>query len=122
MFDSIASALPHIRAGKLRAIAVAAKKRSSLLADVPTVDEAGVKGYSAHSWLGIFVPAGTPQPVIDRLHKELAAALKDAAVRDRFIANGFEPQSSTPEEFGRLVREEIEKWRPIVKMSGATAD
>jgi tripartite-type tricarboxylate transporter receptor subunit TctC len=72
--------------------------------------------------LGIFVPAGTPQPVIDRLHKELAAALKDAAVRDRFIANGFEPQSSTPEEFGRLVREEIEKWRPIVKMSGATAD
>jgi len=122
MFDSIASALPQIRAGKLRAIAVASKTRSPLLPDVPTIDEAGVKDYSAHSWLGIFVPAGTPRQVIERLQKELAAALAEPAVREKFIANGFEPQSSTPDQFGSLVREEIEKWRPIVKVSGATPD
>jgi tripartite-type tricarboxylate transporter receptor subunit TctC len=122
MFDSIASALPHIRAGKLRAIAVAGKTRSALLPNVPTIDESGLKGYNAHSWLGIFVPAATPKPIIERLQKELAAALKAPAVREKFIANGFEPQTSTPEEFGRLVRDEIEKWRPIVKMSGATPD
>ncbi len=122
MFDSIASALPHIRAGKLRALAVAAKTRSPLLPDVPTIDGSGLKGYSAHSWLGLFAPAGTPEPVVHRLRKELAAALKDPAVREKFIANGFEPQSSTPEEFRALVLDEIEKWRPIVKMSGATPD
>jgi tripartite-type tricarboxylate transporter receptor subunit TctC len=122
MFDSIASALPHIRAGKLRAIAVASKTRSALLPDVATIDESGVKGYSAHSWLGIFVPAGTPKPIIERLHRELAAALKEPPVRQKFIANGFEPQTSTPDEFGRLVRDEIDKWRPIVRMSGATPD
>lgn len=122
MFDSIASALPHIRAGKLRAVAVAGKTRSVLLPGVPTVDQSGLEGYSAHSWLGIFVPAGTPKPVIDRLQKELAAALKEPMVREKFVANGFEPQTSTPEEFGRLVREEIQKWRPIVRMSGATPD
>lgn len=122
MFDSIASALPHIRSGKLRAVAVASKTRSPLLPDVPTIDESGVKDYSAHSWLGIFVPASTPRPLIERLHKELAAALAEPAVREKFIANGFEPQSSTPEQLGSLVREEIDKWRPIVRKSGATPD
>jgi tripartite-type tricarboxylate transporter receptor subunit TctC len=122
MFDSIASALPHIRSGKLRAVAVASKTRSPLLPDVPTIDESGVRNYSAHSWLGIFVPAGTPSQLIERLHKELAAALAEPAVREKFIANGFEPQSSTPEQLGNLVREEIEKWRPIVRKSGATPD
>ena len=122
MFDSIASALPHIRSGRLRAVAVTSKTRSPLLPDVPTIDESGVKDYSAHSWLGIFVPAGTPPQLIGRLHRELAAALAEPEVREKFIANGFEPQSSTPEQLGRLVREEIAKWRPIVKKSGATPD
>src|SRR4051794_6585297 len=122
MFDSIASALPHIRAGKLRAIAVSSKTRSSLLPDVPTVDESGLKGYSAHSWLGIFVPSGTPRPIVERLQRELAAALEEPQSRARLQGAGFEPQSSTSAAFAQLVREEIEKWRPIVTMSGATAD
>jgi len=121
MFDSIASALPHIRAGKLRAIAVAAATRSPLLPDLPTVAES-LPGYSAHSWLGIFVPAGTPKPIVDRLQRDLAAVIEDPKARARLVEAGFEPKSSTSAEFSRLVAEEMAKWRPIVKISGATPD
>lgn len=121
MFDSIASALPHIRVGKVRAIAVAATTRSPLLPDLPTVAES-LPGYSAHSWLGIFVPAGTPKPVVDRLQRELAAAIDEPKARARLVEAGFEPKSSTSEAFAKLVREEMAKWAPIVKMSGATPD
>lgn len=120
-FDSIASALPHIRAGKVRAIAVAAATRSPLLPDLPAVAES-LPGYSAHSWLGIFVPAGTPKPVIDRLQREIALVVEDPKSRAKLLEAGFEPKSSTSEAFAKLVREEIDKWRPIVKMSGATPD
>jgi len=121
MFDSIASALPHIRAGKLRAIAVATDTRSPLLPDIPTVAET-LPGYSAHSWLGLFVPAGTPKAVVERLQRELVAAIEDPKVRGRLVEAGFEPRTSTPAEFAKLVREEMGKWAPIVRSSGATAD
>jgi tripartite-type tricarboxylate transporter receptor subunit TctC len=120
-FDSIASALPHIRAGKLRAIAVAAATRSPLLPDLPTVAEA-IPGYSAHSWLGVFVPAGTPKPVIDRLQREVALVVEDPKSRAKLMEAGFEPKSSSAEAFAKLVREEIDKWRPIVRQSGAKPD
>ncbi len=122
MFDSIASALPHIRSGKVRAIAAASSARSSLLPGVPTVAESALPGYSAHSWLGIFVPAGTPGDIIGRLQRDLDVAINDPKAQARLVDAGFEPKSSTPEEFAKLVREEIQKWRPIVKMSGATPD
>jgi tripartite-type tricarboxylate transporter receptor subunit TctC len=121
MFDSIASALPHIRSGKLRAIAVASNTRSSLLPDVPTVAES-LPGYSAHSWLGIFVPSGTPQSIIQRLQRDLVAAIDEPKAKARLIEAGFEPKSSTQEDFAKLVRDEMAKWRPVVKMSGATPD
>ena len=121
MFDSIASALPHIRAGKLRAIAVASNTRSSLLPNMPTVAES-LPGYSAHSWLGIFVPAGTPQSVVQRLQRDLVAAIDEPRTQARLVEAGFEPKSSTQEDFAKLVRDEMEKWRPVVKMSGATPD
>ena len=121
MFDSIASALPFIRGGKLRAIAVASNARSPLLPDVPTVAES-LPGYSAHSWLGIFVPAGTPQPIVEKLQRDLVAAIDDPKARARLVEAGFEPKSSTSAEFAKLVRDEITKWAPIVKMSGATPD
>jgi len=121
MFDSIASALPHIRAGKLRAIAVASNTRSSLLPNMPTVAES-LPGYSAHSWLGIFVPAGTPQSIVQRLQRDLVAAIDEPKTQARLVEAGFEPKSSTQEEFAKLVRDELEKWRPVVKMSGATPD
>ena len=121
MFDSIASALPFIRGGKLRAIAVASNARSPLLPDVPTVAES-LPGYSAHSWLGIFVPAGTPQPMVEKLQRELVAVINDPKTRARLVEAGFEPKSSTSEAFAKLVRDEITKWASIVKMSGATPD
>jgi len=121
MFDSIASALPHIRAGKLRAIAVASNTRSSLLPNMPTVAES-LPGYSAHSWLGIFVPAGTPQSIVQRLQRDLVAAIDEPKTQARLVEAGFEPKSSTQEDFVKLVRDEMEKWRPVVKMSGATPD
>ena len=121
MFDSIASALPHIRGGKLRAIAVASNMRSSLLPDVPTVSES-LPGYSAHSWLGIFVPAGTPSSIIRRLQRDVAAAIDDPKAQARLVEAGFEPKSSTPDALAKLVRDEMEKWRSVVKMSGATPD
>jgi tripartite-type tricarboxylate transporter receptor subunit TctC len=122
MFDSIASSLPHVRGGRVRAIAVASDTRSALLPKLPTVAESGLPGYRAHSWLGIFVPAGTPAPIVERLQRELAAVIDDANTRGRLEEAGFEPKSSTSEAFAKLVRDEIEQWRPIVKMSGATAD
>jgi tripartite-type tricarboxylate transporter receptor subunit TctC len=122
MFDSIASALPHVRAGKLRAIAVASTIRSPLLPGVPTVEESGIKGYSAHSWLGIFVPAATPPPILARLQRDIAAAIESPKAQARLVESGFEPKSSTSEAFARLVREEIAKWAPMVRMSGATPD
>jgi len=121
MFDSIASALPHIRAGKLRAIAVASNTRSSLLPNMPTVAQS-LPGYSAHSWLGIFVPAGTPQSIVQRLQRDLVAAIDEPKTQARLVEAGFEPKSSTQEDFAKLVRDEMEKWRPVVKMSGATPD
>jgi tripartite-type tricarboxylate transporter receptor subunit TctC len=122
MFDSIASSLPHVRGGRVRAIAVASDTRSALLPELPTVAESGLPGYRAHSWLGVFVPAGTPKPIVDRLQRELAAAIDDPKTRARLEDAGFEPKSSTSAAFAKLVHDEIEQWRPIVKMSGATSD
>jgi tripartite-type tricarboxylate transporter receptor subunit TctC len=122
MFDSIAASLPHVRGGRLRALAVTGTSRSPLLPDVPTLDESALKGYSAHSWLGIFVPAKTPEPIINRLQRAIAQTIADPATNQKFVAAGFEPRSSTPQEFAAFIRQEVVKWAPIVKYSGATAD
>ena len=122
MFDSIAASLPHVRGGRLRALAVTGTSRSPLLPDVPTLDESALKGYSAQSWLGIFVPAKTPEPIINRLQRAIAQTIADPATYQKFVAAGFEPRSSTPQEFAAFIRQEVVKWAPIVKYSGATAD
>lgn len=122
MFDSIVSALPHIRAGRLRALGVTATTRSPLLAQVPTIEESGLKGYSAESLLGIVAPAATPRPVIERLNRELVALLQEAPTRDKLIAAGFEPASSSVDELAQRMRADLAKWAPIVKASGATPE
>lgn len=122
MFDSIASAMPQIRAGKVRAIAVAAEKRASVLPEVPTVAESGLPGYRAESWLGVLVPARTPQPVVDRLNREIIALLADAKVRQTLVERGFEPQSSTSEQFIQRIRADLLAWAKVVKASGASVD
>nr|WP_047197209.1 tripartite tricarboxylate transporter substrate binding protein [Caldimonas brevitalea] len=123
MFDNLPSALPHIKAGKLKALAVTSGKRSEVLPDVPTVEEAGpVKGYEASSWFGLLVPAGTPAEVVQRLHQETAKALASPALKERLLAQGAIPSGIGPAEFAKLIGSETRKWAEVVKVSGAKVD
>jgi tripartite-type tricarboxylate transporter receptor subunit TctC len=122
MFDSIAATLPQIHAGKLKALAVASEKRSSVLPEVPTVAESGYPGFKAESWLGILAPARTPRPVVDRLSRELNVLLTEPATRQLLVEKGFEPQPGTPEQFADRIRSELEHWAKVVKASGAKVD
>ena len=115
-------ALPYVQAGRLRAIAVTGTKRSPLLPDVPTVSESGVPGYSVTSWYGVFAPAGTSREIIGKLNTDISAALKNADVTNKLTALGAEVATTTPEEFGRIVRDEIKKWAKVVQTSGATSE
>lgn len=122
MFDSIASSMPQIRAGKLKAIGVAADKRASVLPDVPTLAESGLPGYRAESLLGILVPARTPRPVVERLNREVAALLSDPKTRQTLIERGFEPLSSTPQQYAERIRADLATWAKVVKASGAQVE
>jgi tripartite-type tricarboxylate transporter receptor subunit TctC len=122
MFDSVASTLPHIRADKLRPIAVPTLQRVSVLPGVPTLDESGLAGYRAESWLGILAPAATPRPAVDRLNRELVAILADPDMRQLLTERGFEPQSSTPEQLAERIRADVVAWGKVVKASGATVE
>ena len=122
MFDAITTMAPNVRAGKLKALGTSGKARSTVLPEVPTVSEAGVPGYEAVIWLGIMAPAGTPKAVIDRLNAEITRATGSAEVKDAWLKQGATPMSMTPEEFGHFLREDIEKWARIVKLSGARTD
>lgn len=122
MFDNIVTTLPLARAGKLRALAVTTSTRSSAAPEIPTVAEAGVPGYDANAWFGVFAPSGTPPAVINRLHTEIVKIVKLPDVRDRFLALGGEPVGSTPAEFAAFFRNEVAKWGKVVKESGARAD
>lgn len=114
--------LPNVNAvlqsGGARALAVTSEKRMAALPDVPTVAEAGVTGYAPSGWLALLAPRGTPKPIIARLHQELAAAIADPVVRDRFSELGAEPTASTPEELARFISAEIAKWREIITKAG----
>lgn len=120
MFATIPSVIPHIRAGKLRAIAVSSLKRSRSLPDVPTVAEKGFAGFSAGSWFGFFAPKGTPAPVIALLNKSVNDALP--SLEAQMIREGADPVGGTPEQFGKFTRQEYDKWKVIVRESGATAE
>ena len=121
-FDNIPPAIPHVRSGKLRALAVTASKRSNLLPELPTVAEAGLPGFDVSAWFGMLVPAATPRPVVQRLHGEIVKALGDPALRERLEALGFEVIGSTPEEFAARIGTETTRWARIIKESGAKAD
>jgi tripartite-type tricarboxylate transporter receptor subunit TctC len=118
LFTSIPSVLPQITARKLKPLAVSTAKRSSALPDIPTVDEAGLRGYNASSWYGLFAPAGVSKNVLTVLSREIVKIMQVQEVRDRFAAEGFEPVGNSPEEFARFMREEITKWGNIVKAAG----
>ena len=122
MFPSLFTALPHVKAGKLRAMAVAGPKRSALLPDVPTLKEAGVDGVDVQQWYGFFAPAKTPKPIIDQLNKALNQVLADKEIIKRMEDHGADVETSTPEQFGALVKSELVKWKGVVQRAKLTAD
>ncbi|HEX7789177.1 MAG TPA: tripartite tricarboxylate transporter substrate binding protein [Afipia sp.] len=121
MFDNLPSAIAHIRSGSLRALAVTTTERSPELPDVPTVAET-VKGYEASAWFGIGAPAKTPKPIIDKLNAEVNAILNEPAMKARLAELGGVPLTGTPEDFGRIIASETEKWAKVVQFAGARVD
>ena len=122
MFSGFSAAMPHIKSGKIRALAVTGVKRSPALADVPTIAEQGFPGVEATAWYGVLAPAGTPKPVVTRLHGDTVKILRLPDVSQRLDGLGFEIVGSTPEQFGAYMRSEIKKWEKVVRASGAKPD
>lgn len=115
MIDAVTTMAPNIMAGQVRALATTGKRRSSVLPDVPTVDEAGVPGYEATIWVGLMAPAGTPKPIIDKLNMAVNDVLKQPDVIKLWAQQGATPMSMTPEQFDQYLRGDIEKWASVVK-------
>lgn len=118
LFGNVLSSLPHVRSGKLRALAVTTAKRSAVLPDLPTISESGVPGYDTSTWHGWLAPAGTPASIIIRLSSEIAKSLQARDVTERFATDGGEPVGGTPEQFTRHLVVEITRWRKVVKDAG----
>jgi tripartite-type tricarboxylate transporter receptor subunit TctC len=117
-FPATSAVIPHVRAGKLRALAVTSTKRSSMAPNVPTLAEAGVRGFNVTPWYGVMVPAGTPKEITGRLHEAVVSALRNPAVKKRFDSTDLELVGSTPEQFGALIHSEVAKWAKVIKESG----
>jgi len=123
MFDNLPSALPQIKSGKLKALAVTSGTRSAAVPDLPTIAEAGpVKGFEASSWFGLLAPAGTPAEIVTRLQQETAKALQSPALKERLLSQGAIPSGNTSAEFAKFIAAESAKWAQVVKTSGAKVD
>lgn len=121
-FDSLGGAMPHVKAGKLRALAVTLQTRAAAAPEVPTMIESGIAGFEVNVWNGMVAPAGTPKEIIARMQAELARALALPEVKSRLAAAGFETVGSTPEQFGAVIDRDLVKWRKVVKDAGMKAD
>jgi tripartite-type tricarboxylate transporter receptor subunit TctC len=122
MIDAITTMTQLARSGKVRAIATTGKKRSDIMPEVPTLDEAGVPGYDAVIWLGIMAPAATPRPIVDKLNAEIQKAINRPDVKDAWAKQGAVAMNMSPAEFARFMQEDIDKWAKVVKLSGAKVD
>ncbi|MDA8522274.1 Bug family tripartite tricarboxylate transporter substrate binding protein [Acidovorax sp. NCPPB 4044] len=122
MFDNMPSAIQHVRSGKLRPLAVTTAKRSPELPDVPTIAEAGVPGYEATSWFGMFAPAGTPAPVVARLNAAIVKVLAQPETKKKLAEQGAEAYGETPAQFADFIQKESVKWGKVVRESGASVD
>ena len=121
-FASIISGTPHVKSGKLRALAVTGAHRSPALPDMPTMVEAGVPGYESSTWYGLLSAKATPRPIIDKLNKEVVAIVNLPDIKSHLLAEGAEPVGNTPEQFGALIRAEIDKWGKVIRAAGLRAD
>ena len=115
IFDNMPSSLPHVKAGKLKALAVTSSTRVAQLPDVPTLSEAGVPGYEVMSWFGLWAPAKTPQPIVEKLNQEIVEILKAPDVQQKISEQGAIPSPESPADFDRFIRAETEKWNKVVK-------
>jgi tripartite-type tricarboxylate transporter receptor subunit TctC len=122
MFDNLSSALPNIKAARVRAIAVTTLKRSPLLPDLPTISESGLRGFDVSTWFGIFAPAGTPPDIVAKLNSEIVRMLHTGDMRERLALLGAEPIGNKPDEFAAFIKTEIPKYAKVIKASGAKAD
>lgn len=122
MFANMPGTLQHVKAGRLKVLAVTSPKRSPLLPDVPTIAETGLTGYQASTWFGVFAPAGTPREVVAKLNAEFNKALSSPELTEHLRLEGAEAVGGTPEEFRTFVRGEIERWAPVVKSAGVKAN
>jgi tripartite-type tricarboxylate transporter receptor subunit TctC len=121
-FDAITTMAPNVRAGKVRALGTSALKRSSVLADVPTISEAGVPGYETTIWLGIMAPAGTPKAIVDKLNAEINKAINRPEVKAAWDKQGAVPLVMSPSEFDAYLRKDIAKWAKVIKDAGIKKD
>ncbi len=118
MTDTTSSVLPHVRAGKLRALGVSSARRAAAAPGIPTIAEAGVPGYESGQWYGLFAPAGTPKEIIAWLHKEATAILGATNIKDRLAVDGLEVVANSPDEFAALIKADLAKWTKVVKATG----
>jgi tripartite-type tricarboxylate transporter receptor subunit TctC len=121
-FNTIETALAHVRAKRLRPLAVSTRERAPALPEVPTAIEAGVPGYEAIGWFGMMAPAGTPSPVVNQLSAEVARAMQTPKIREWTLEQGATPVGSTPADFERFVRSEVDRWTRIIKDAGISLD
>lgn len=122
MIDNLPAALPHIRSGRVRALGVTTLKRTPTLPEVPTLDEAGLKGFDSQGWFAVLAPAGTPQPIVDRLNAEVNKALATPGFRERLSRLGADPVGGSVEDFRKRMRDETERWGKVIRYAQITAD
>lgn len=122
LFNSVPPVLPYIKDGKLRALATTGRERAGILPDLPTISEAGLRGFEAQTWFGLLAPRGTPDEIVDRLYAGVREALSSADVREQFAKLGLDPVFLPPREFSAFIRTETEKWAKVIRASGAKID
>ena len=122
MFATVSLALPHVRAGRVRALAVSSARRLAAIPELPTIAEGGVREYDFSTWYGLLAPAGTPRAIVARLSDEAAKILDEPETRERFASDGIEPLKSSPDEFAAFLARDIERWAKVVKATGLHAD
>ena len=121
LFASPSTAIPQVKAGRVKGLAVTTLKRSLMLPDLPTIAESGFPGYETDNWYGVVVPAKTPRPIVNRLNAELRRALLTPDIKDALLRQGLEAAPGTPEAFGKYIRSEYEKWGKLIREAGIHA-